>query len=126
MAELTRYRRHFDLAALPYGGETIPLLLPSGGTHRTMTRGTVHLIIKQVSTTRSTICNQLAKRRSLRQSGCARPLPFGCGTRQALGRWMAKSNCDTSVITWGMNPSQSRVSTYMRTTMIDIGQQKPG
>jgi len=48
MAELTRYRRHYGLAALPYGGETTPLLLPIGGTHRTMTRGAVHLIIKQV------------------------------------------------------------------------------
>ena len=48
MAELTRYRRHYDLAALPYAGETTPLLLPIGGTHRTLTRGAVHLIIKQV------------------------------------------------------------------------------
>jgi len=48
MAELTRYRRHYGLAALPYGGETTPLLLPIGGTHRTLTRGAVHLIIKQV------------------------------------------------------------------------------
>jgi site-specific recombinase XerD len=48
MAELTRYRRQYDLAALPYGGETTPLLLPIGGTHRTLTRGAVHLIIKQV------------------------------------------------------------------------------
>jgi integrase/recombinase XerD len=38
MAELARYRRHYGLAALPYGGETTPLLLPIGGTHRTMTR----------------------------------------------------------------------------------------
>src|SRR5471032_1500004 len=42
MAELTRYRRHYGLAALPYGGETTPLLLPIGGTHRTLTRGAVH------------------------------------------------------------------------------------
>jgi integrase/recombinase XerD len=48
MAELTRYRRHYGLAALPYGGETTPLLLPIGGAHRTMTRGALHLIIKQV------------------------------------------------------------------------------
>ena len=48
MAELTRYRRHYGLAALPYGGETTPLLLPIGGTHRTLTRGAVHLVIKQV------------------------------------------------------------------------------
>jgi integrase/recombinase XerD len=48
MAELTRYRRHYDLAALPYSGETTPLLLPIGGAHRTLTRGAVHLIIKQV------------------------------------------------------------------------------
>jgi hypothetical protein len=34
MAELARYRRHYDLAALPYGGEMTPLLLPIGGTHR--------------------------------------------------------------------------------------------
>jgi integrase/recombinase XerD len=48
MAELARYRRHYDLAALPYSGETTPLLLPIGGAHRTLTRGAVHLIIKQV------------------------------------------------------------------------------
>jgi integrase/recombinase XerD len=48
MAELARYRRHYGLAALPYGGESTPLLLPIGGTHRTLTRGAVHLIIKQV------------------------------------------------------------------------------
>jgi len=46
--ELTRYSRHNLLAALPYGGETTPLLLPINGTHRTLTRGAVHLIIKQV------------------------------------------------------------------------------
>jgi len=48
MAELARYRRHYGLAALPYNGEATPLLLPIGGTHRTMTRGAVHRIIKQV------------------------------------------------------------------------------
>jgi integrase/recombinase XerD len=48
MAELTRYRRYYDLATLPYGGETTPLLLPIGGAHRTLTRSAVHLIIKQV------------------------------------------------------------------------------
>jgi hypothetical protein len=29
MAELARYRRHYNLVALPYGGETTPLLLPA-------------------------------------------------------------------------------------------------
>jgi integrase/recombinase XerD len=48
MAELTRYLRHYGLVALPHGGETTPLLLPIGGTQRTLTRGAVHLIIKQV------------------------------------------------------------------------------
>ena len=48
MAELTHCRRHYGLAALPYVGETTPSLLPMGGAHRTMTRRTVHLIIKQV------------------------------------------------------------------------------
>ena len=33
---------------MPYGGETTPFLLPIGGTHRTMIRGAVHLITKQV------------------------------------------------------------------------------
>jgi len=36
------------IAALPYGGETTPLLLPIDGIYRTMTGGAVHLIIKQV------------------------------------------------------------------------------
>src|ERR1700676_3261646 len=48
LAELARYRRHYGLAALPYSGETTPLLLPIGGTYRTLTRGAVHLIVKQV------------------------------------------------------------------------------
>jgi hypothetical protein len=48
MAELNRYRRHYGLAALPYGGETTPLLLLIGRIHRTLTRGGVHLIKKQV------------------------------------------------------------------------------
>jgi integrase/recombinase XerD len=48
MAERARYRRHYGLATLPYSGEPTPLLLPIGGMHRPMTRGAVHLIIKQV------------------------------------------------------------------------------
>jgi integrase/recombinase XerD len=48
MAELARYRGHYGLAPMPYGGETTPFLLPIGGTHRTMIRGAVHLITKQV------------------------------------------------------------------------------
>jgi integrase/recombinase XerD len=48
MAELARYRRHYGLTTLPYSGEPTPLLLPIGGVHRAMTRGAVHLIIKQV------------------------------------------------------------------------------
>jgi integrase/recombinase XerD len=47
-AELAGYRRHYRMASLPYGGETTPLLLPTGGTRRTMTRGAVHPIIEQV------------------------------------------------------------------------------
>ena len=48
MAELARYRGHYGLAALPYLHEPTPLLLPIGGVHKPMTRGAVHLIIKQV------------------------------------------------------------------------------
>jgi len=48
MAELARYRAHYGLAALPYPHEPTPLLLPIGGMHKPMTRGGVHLIIKQV------------------------------------------------------------------------------
>jgi integrase/recombinase XerD len=48
MAELARYRQHYDLPALPYPHEPTPLLLPIGGLHRPMTRGGVHLIVKQV------------------------------------------------------------------------------
>ncbi|SOE96778.1 hypothetical protein SAMN05414139_09778 [Burkholderia sp. D7] len=84
MAELTRYRRHYGLAALPYGGETTPLLLPIGGTHRTMTRDAVHLIIKQVFGNAIGLWSRRAKRTSAHQSDCAKPLPIGCGTRLAL------------------------------------------
>ncbi len=57
MAELARYLRHYGLAALTYGygSETTPLLLPMGGTHRTLTHGGLHLIIIQVFDTDNTI-----------------------------------------------------------------------
>jgi site-specific recombinase XerD len=48
MAELARYRQHYDLPVLPYPHEPTPLLLPIGGLHRPMTRGGVHLIVKQI------------------------------------------------------------------------------
>jgi hypothetical protein len=58
MAELTRYRRHYGLAALPYGGETTPLLLPIGGTHRTMTRGAVSRSYRSALHSRPPYCNR--------------------------------------------------------------------
>jgi integrase/recombinase XerD len=54
MAELTRYRRHYGLAALPYGGETTPLLCRSVAP-TTMTRGAVYLIIKQAMRSRTAL-----------------------------------------------------------------------
>nr|WP_132458798.1 hypothetical protein [Paraburkholderia sp. BL8N3] len=45
---LTRYRAHYGLAALPYPHEPTPLLLPIGRLRKPMTRGGVHLIVKQV------------------------------------------------------------------------------
>lgn len=48
MVELARYRREKGLSLLPLPSETSPLLLPIGGKNRTMTRGAVHAIVKQV------------------------------------------------------------------------------
>ena len=48
MVELTRYRREKGLSHSPLPTENTPLLLPIGGKSRTMTRGAVHAIVKQV------------------------------------------------------------------------------
>jgi integrase/recombinase XerD len=48
VAELTRYRLHYGLSALPYRDEATPLVLPIGGQRRPLTRAGLHLIIKQV------------------------------------------------------------------------------
>jgi len=48
MVELARYRRERGLAPFPLPAESTPLLLPIGGKPRTMTRGAVHAIVKQV------------------------------------------------------------------------------
>lgn len=48
MVELARYRREKGLSSFPLQGETGPLLLPIGGKRRTMTRGAVHMIVKNV------------------------------------------------------------------------------
>lgn len=48
MVELQRYRREMGLPPLPVEGEAIPLILPIGGKHRSMTRAAIHLILKQI------------------------------------------------------------------------------
>ncbi len=48
MVELARYRRELGLAPSPLPAEGTPLLLPIGGKLRSMTRGAVHAIVKQV------------------------------------------------------------------------------
>ena len=48
MDELSRYRREIGLPILPIEGETIPMVLPIGGKHKALTRGALHLMIKQV------------------------------------------------------------------------------
>jgi site-specific recombinase XerD len=48
MVELARYRRELGMAPFPIQGETAPLLLPIGGKQRSLTRGAIHLILKQV------------------------------------------------------------------------------
>ena len=48
MAELGKYRRELGMAPYPAPNETAPLLLPIGGQCRTLTRGGVHAIVKQV------------------------------------------------------------------------------
>ncbi len=48
MAELAQYRRQLGMPPLPSPHEAAPLLLPIGGKHRSLTRGGVHAIVKQV------------------------------------------------------------------------------
>jgi integrase/recombinase XerD len=48
VAELARYRRANGLAPSPYRGETRPLLLPLIGQEKPLSRGAVHLIVKEV------------------------------------------------------------------------------
>ncbi|OZA27899.1 MAG: integrase, partial [Hydrogenophilales bacterium 17-61-9] len=48
MVELTHYRRENGLTLFPLSGESTPLLLPIGGKHRSLSRGAVHLIVKEV------------------------------------------------------------------------------
>lgn len=48
MAELARYRKEKELAPVPSYAEEMPLLLPIGSQQRHMTRGAVHMIVKQV------------------------------------------------------------------------------
>ena len=48
MVELARYRRECGLSSLPVPGETTPLLLPIGGKLRAITRGAVHVVLKEV------------------------------------------------------------------------------
>jgi len=83
MAELTRYRRYFDLAALPYGVDTTSLL-PIGGTHRTMTRGTVHLIIKLVFDNAIDHLQSTGETLECATERLREAYAIGCGTRRAL------------------------------------------
>lgn len=48
MVELARYRRELGMAPLPLPNESTPLLLPIGGKHREMSRGTVHELVKTI------------------------------------------------------------------------------
>jgi len=48
ITELSRYRREMGLALLPVEGETVPIVLPIGGKQRSLTRGALHLIIKNI------------------------------------------------------------------------------
>jgi integrase/recombinase XerD len=48
MAELARYRRQHELAALPSPGETTPLVLPVGQIRKPLTRAALHRIVKDV------------------------------------------------------------------------------
>jgi integrase/recombinase XerD len=48
MAELGRYRLEFSYSPLPIPGESTPLLLPIGGKPKSMSRGSIHDIVKSV------------------------------------------------------------------------------
>lgn len=48
LAELTRYRLANGMAPLPQPGETCPLVLPVIGPEKALSRGALHLILKEV------------------------------------------------------------------------------
>ncbi|KWF17834.1 tyrosine-type recombinase/integrase [Burkholderia ubonensis] len=48
IAELARYRRSHGLPPSPYRGEARPLLLPLIGGEKPLSRGSIHLIVKEV------------------------------------------------------------------------------
>jgi integrase/recombinase XerD len=48
MAELSRYRRTHELSALPFPGESTPLVLPVGVARKPLTRAALHKIVKEV------------------------------------------------------------------------------
>jgi integrase/recombinase XerD len=126
MAELARYRRHYGRAALPYGGETTPLLLPIGGTPRTMTRGAVHLIIKQVFDNAIGYLQSTGEAREraterLRQAS-AHWLRHTTGSRMMDGRVDLRYVRDNP----GHKSISTTSSTCMRTTTIGIVPRSPG
>lgn len=48
IAELARYRRAYGLPATPSRGETAPIVLPIIGKARPLSRGALHLVLKEV------------------------------------------------------------------------------
>ncbi|MFP3550492.1 integrase [Paraburkholderia sp. SIMBA_049] len=48
MVELTRYRLAHGLSALPFAGETVPLIVQVIGHEKSLTRGALHVIVKDV------------------------------------------------------------------------------
>lgn len=78
MAELARYRRAMGLAPFPPLDDGTPLLLPIGGKHRTLSRGGVHAIVKQVFE-RTALC--------LRERG-EEYAPLASRVEQASAHWL--------------------------------------
>lgn len=48
MTELALYRRALGMPPLPIPNEATPLVLPILGKHKSMTRGAVHLLVKEI------------------------------------------------------------------------------
>jgi hypothetical protein len=86
IAELARYRRAHGLPPTPQPGETRPLVLPVIGRQndeKALSRGALHLILKEVSAWRPSACGHAGPIGRRRPPSWPAPRPTGCATPPA-------------------------------------------